>query len=495
MKRNQTISFFVVSTLALISTLLTVSWIGWNNSNRLNRDLTKANSEIETTLEREKQANRIVKANLHASNEMAGDFSKIISKHIDDHPGQQNLGQELVDVLTRFSEVLEAPSDDSEIESTLASSHLMAGESLFRLGRLDLALSELKKAEARVRESSSVELANLCAKIRNQQAKILAMRGQSVEAVVVFEVAIKELSESEDPSIPILLNLKNGLANEYARKDVNKAFELMKTVVEDARTLFNADPIKHCHALGDSLNDFGVLNLRMKLWPGAKSAFREAISVYEKALENEPSSNKYREYLAGTIGNLSWAVKEADKLPLRERSFQLFSSLVKDNPDVPRYQKNMVDAGQNLVVKFLFNKEFDRCTAIMRKTKPVAIKLREDSPNVLEYQEAFIGVLNAEMELCEAQSDFVLAESLGAEIIGEWKQVCKVEPEDLSYRSSLARSYINLAEVLIESGKEELAESHLQEAKSLSKTISVPRFDKHRNRLNELLNRTVEKSK
>ncbi len=341
--------------------------------------------------------------------------------------------------------------------------------------------SALRSAEIATSESKAIR-----GQVFGQQARIYALQGKSLDAIKRYELALKDLESSEEVSRTVVLQIKNGLANEYGRKDVDKAFELMELVVEEARKLSKDE--KHAHLLGDSLNDFGVLHLRKKLWADAAEIFSEAKSLYEDALKQKTNSNKYREYLAGTIANLSWVTKEEEKLALRKQSFELFKSLVRDNPDIPRYQKNLIDCGQNLFIRLMEIEEVAEAKKVIEYCKPIAQRLCAQNPDVLEYSIVELGVLSAEMDYLFAESKLDAAREVGKSILERWKVACSQEPEDQNYRSLFVRAQMNLAEVYMGLSKRDLAIGLLNDAKSQAETISVPMFDKHRKKLSELLN-------
>jgi hypothetical protein len=91
----------------LVSILLAGSIAGWAYANKMNRSLSAANDDLEESLAREKSSSEVVKNNLQASHQMVGDFSKIISEHVSDRAGQQKVGQDLVDSISRYSKEIQ----------------------------------------------------------------------------------------------------------------------------------------------------------------------------------------------------------------------------------------------------------------------------------------------------------------------------------------------------------------------------------------------------
>jgi serine/threonine protein kinase len=367
-RRHRTAVAAMGLSLATAVILLTASNVLVRNAQRATaRALARVKEEQGRTVIALERAD----ANFRRARQAVEDYFTTVSEDILlDEPGMQPLRQKLLGTALDYHQVfLKERANDRGIEAELAVSHRRYGNIAFLIGRRDEALAHYQRALERFEELArqhpdrpeykrqvAMTLADLGNVNQKQSGGRDAAMRASQRAVTLFEELLR--NRPDDPS------LRDGLA--VALTHLGQARSLERDGTDEAgRHLRRARDIlqKLVAESPDSLPyRYMLAELHYKLYgmhaghadrqAEALQSSQDALDVYRALLERVPNSPRYRDQIGSlhSVRALHFARMERWEDAIREeqQARRILLDLVRDNPSVEPYQKNLASSCQKL---------------------------------------------------------------------------------------------------------------------------------------------------
>ena len=458
--------------------------------------LKQVNSKLVESLASQQDANQQLDKYSSISTQLVIDFSNEIRQNLTDEIGLQSKELAFLEVLSQYATKFSKPRNSLEFRVDAARIKLLAAAAYFRLNRIELALKQIDEARDLIRNDSPLVGAEVFA----LRGKIFARLGDSQVAIDDLETASQIVLQNPNNGSDtryILAGIRNTLGMQFAKKgEVEKGFSILEVAIKDLEPfdLENAST-SEIMTYGSLLNDFGVLHLRLQKWAEAKTVFAKAVGHYDSGLQRFPESNNYHLFLAGTMDNLAWVSDDQEKIGLRKRVVEMLLLLVKRNPESPQYRKNLLDAVSNLVTSHNDRNEIQDSFKLVSEFSPIASQLVGNYPTSISYLKTQVTLMTGHMDARFRNNQVSKALELANSIVNLWSQICAKDRENQNNRMGYAKALMNQGEVLLEANNLLDAIKALTNAKRIADTITIPMFDLHRSRLNELLNTASEQSK
>ena len=440
------------------------------------------NSNLNESLSRELEFRNDIIDNLKSSNEFANDLTNIISIRINDLDGSSKIQEELIDALTTFAGKLKQPGQVPELIETIVKTRLMAAANLLLIGKLALAEDQIKlTSELLTNYENQFENHELYRKRVSQiKGRLLASRRDKA-STTVFESGLESLDFPENLTHKLKqgrLNSALELGHELTRKgSFAKSKNILKLAESKSRDI--VDQLATTDSVGlhcQILSALGTLHRTMGESKQAIVYFTHAKNNLEQVLRIKPKSRRIRASLAGTYLNISTLVARDKDLPLRKKCHDMFRDIVADNPDMPVYRKNLIQASNNYVLRLVDVKDFSTAAEILSDDLIVANELTNEFPDSVEYQIATFQLLNAQTYLLNSQQDYVHALEINQDILDRIDNVIKAVDDDIELRKTQVTMLMNLAVTHNALNQPKQAAIAIKKAKTISAPLSLPQW-------------------
>lgn len=289
------------------------------------------------------------------------EYGSLIDDRLAPVPHLEAARQELLERRLRFCEPLaQLEPEDPEVRQALGLAHLSAGLARQRLGRLDEAQKDYRKAcqrfAERVASDPSPEGRKDLANALIQSGMLLAARGHEEEGASCLargQAMLQELVAAGTHSLDARRSLAAAYHNHALFKarsgKVDEARSLYEQAISLKETLAQEFPSddRYPYELALSLHNLGTLEIRLGKPQQAQEAFARTRVLLRRLAPHHPEDVDQRRLAAATafnLGILRYDHRPADALLDYGEACVLWSQLHEDFPRVPEFTRQTAHA-------------------------------------------------------------------------------------------------------------------------------------------------------